>query len=362
MTRRELIKAKAGVLCLGLKPNRVAEEIYLIQHPTTHKRTGNAGLHVVLEGGLVLNAIYGERFCEGSPFHLEKQEGQYWLFNNETPVCQLSVIEPPKWYTQRTADGVYFSDVILLEGLDTLISGVWNNCCYFRNGTQCKFCILGFERGLEWKSVDHLTQAIEAALKENPNYRVHLTGGNTFTPDHGISYYQKYVKAVREVGGRIITLELSPPEDMGYLDNIVGVGVGGFSFNIEVWDEDKRREICPGKSKIRRELYFKAWERGVELLGRFRVSSAIIVGLDRPESVAEGIKQMVNLGVKPAMLPFRPFGKGALGNLPPADPKEFLDLTELAGRELKKAGAKFEDFVGCEHCGACGTEADFLNL
>ncbi|MCK5477151.1 MAG: hypothetical protein KAI55_04480, partial [Candidatus Aenigmarchaeota archaeon] len=86
------------------------------------------------------------------------------------------------------------------------------------------------------------------------------------------------------------------------------------------------------------------------------------VGLDTPKNIEEAIKQMVRIGVKPVLIPFRPFGKSILGSLPSTNPVDLLKLSAVAGAELKKAGAKEKEFVGCEHCGACTIEKEFMNL
>ena len=358
----DLIKVKAEVLCWGLKFSRAADEIYLSQHPTVHKRTGNAGIHMVLEDKLVLNAIYGERFCQFSPWSIEKINKQFWLFKNKKPACKFSVIKAPKWYLKKTSDGVYMADVLLQEGLDTLTAAVWNNCCYFKNRTECQFCILGNERGgIEWKKVGQIVEVVAEALKENPDYYLHFTGGNTTTPDHGINYYKKYVEAVRKKYKNLpISLEISPPDDIKDLERIINAGVNGFSINIEVWNEAKRQKICPGKSRIKRNKYFKAWKKGVKKLGKFKISSVIIVGLNTKREVIKGIKELVQLGVKPVLLPFRPFDKNALNHLKPPNPSELLELSAVAGAELKEAQADQKEFIGCEHCGACTIENDNL--
>jgi hypothetical protein len=358
----DAIKTKAEVLCWGLRQSRSAEQAYLIQHPTEHKRTGNAGIHMIIKDGSVLNAIYGEKFCERSPYHLEKINNNFWLYKNKIPTCQVSLISAPKWYTERTKDGTLMADVFLQEGIDTLISSIRNNCCYFQDNKQCRFCILGYEKGIGQKKVSHIAETAYVALKENPNYYLHLTGGNTFTPDHGIIYYETYIKAIKQENPKTsLSLEVSPPENIQHLEDIISAGADGFSMNIELWDEVKRKKICPGKSKIKRELYFKSWNKGVELLGKFKISSVLLVGLDTFDSIADGIKQLVPMGVKPVLLPFRPFNSCDLNNLPPPNPRELLQLSAIAGRELIKAGAKVSGLLGCEHCGGCSVENDFLN-
>jgi len=355
-------KIKAEILCWGLRKSPAAENIFLEQHPTLHKRTGNAGIQLLLESGLVLNAIYGEDFCEKSPYHIEKENGSIRIYKNRELVCICAAIKAPEWYAKRTRGGYFMADIILQEGRDTLITGIWNNCCYYQNGTQCRFCVFGYEKGIERKSIGNIVETLQAALKEKSGYHLHMTGGNTFGVDRGIQYYQDYIKKIRGtiIASLPISLEVSPPEDIKYLDDIIDSGVNGFSINIEVWDEERRKEICPGKSKIKRDDYFKAWRRVSERLGRFTSSSVIIVGLDRAENIEEGIKELVKMGIKPTLIPFRPFGRCDLKDLPSADPKEFFELSMTAGKLLAEAGAESNSFLGCEHCGACSLEKDLM--
>ena len=164
-----------------------------------------------------------------------------------------------------------------------------------------------------------------------------------------------------KIGSKVpISLEIAPPETTNWIDRIVSTGVNGFSINIEVWNEEKRREICPGKSQIDRELYFTAWKRGVDLLGKFTVSSVLIVGLDSPESIKEAIVTMVGMGVKPTLIPFKPFSGSKLENHPLPHPQELLELSQFAGQQLSQNAAQYQQFVGCEHCGGCTLENHYL--
>jgi len=357
--KKDLLDIKSEILCWGVRHSEVAEEIYSLQHPTDHRRTGNAGIHTLLDDSIVLNIIYGEKFCETSPYSIEKAGEKVLLAKYGKPVANISMIRAPEWYSKKTSDGTTMADIVLQEGENTLIAGIWNNCCYFQKNLQCKFCTLGYRKGVEWKTVGQLAQTVAAAYEENPDYYLHLTGGNTFTPDHGIKYYEKYVKAVRAESDIPISIEISPPDDLKCIDDLVSAGACGFSINMEVWDEKRRKEICPGKSQIKRELYYAAWERTSELLGKFKASSVMIVGLDAPENIETGIKEMVAHNVKPVLIPYRPFGS-ALSGIGPPDPGVLGRLSEIAGAALKKAGAKTKEFVGCERCGACTLEKDFM--
>lgn len=346
----ELIKIKAEILCWGVRANETANEIYKIQHPGNDNRTGNAGLHLILDGRLVVNAITGDKFCEKSPYII-KEDG---IYKNGEKAVDYEVIKAPKWYEQC-------GDIFLQEGKNTLITAIYSDCCYFHKNEQCKYCELGYGDSKGFKKVDDIVKAVLMALKEDPDIFVHLTGGNTYTLDHGGLNYLKYVKAIREINKEVpISLEMAPPDDVLVVEQLVNAGVDGFSINIEIWDDERRKEICPGKSKISKEKYFAAWKKGVELLGKFKVSSMIIFGLDKDENIKEAIEELVKIGVKPTTIPFRPFEKSQLCDWKIPDPKEYIEITKFLAKKLKEYGAKDSDFVGCEHCGACTTEADYL--
>jgi hypothetical protein len=351
MNCENLINFKAEILCWGVRTSKTADEIYKKQHPGKDNRTGNAGLHLILDNKLVINAITGDKFCEKSPYKIE-EDG---IYKDDKKIVDYKIINPPQWYETC-------GDTFLQEGKNTLITAIWNDCCYFHRNEQCKYCELGYGDNKGFKKVEDIVGTIQMALKESSNIFVHLTGGNTYTPDHGGLNYLKYVKAIREINKEVpISLEMAPPDDVLIVKQLVEAGVDGFSINIEVWNDERRKEICPGKSKITKEKYFAAWKKGVELLGKFKVSSMIIFGLDTMESIKEAIVELVKIGVKPTTIPFRPFEKSQLCDWKVPDPKEYIEITKFLAEKLKEYGAKDSDFVGCEHCGACTIEADYMN-
>lgn len=352
MNCEQLIGIKSEILCWGVKTTKTADEIYKKQHPGEDNRTGNAGLHLTMDDKLVLNAITGDKFCDESPYKIE-EDGVY---KNDEKVVDYKIIDPPNWY--KTC-----GDVFLQEGKNTLISAILNDCCYFHKDEECKYCELGYGGDKGFKKVKDIVNAVKIALEENPDIYVHLTGGNTYASDHGGLYYLKYVKAIREIDKNVpISLEMSPPDDVGVIEQLVEAGVNGFSINIEVWNDEKRKEICPGKSKISKEKYFAAWKKGVELLGKFKVSSMIIFGLDEMEDIKEGIEELVKIGVKPTTIPVKPFEKSKLHDYKIPSPEQYIEVTRFLGKKLNEYEAKNSDFVGCEHCGACTTEADYMNI
>ena len=91
----EKLKIKAGILCLGIKGNVTSEKMHLLQHPHSHKRTGNSGIQIDLGDKLVVNAICNEKFCEKSPYSIKKVNHNFWLCLNDSPLTKIGLIKPP---------------------------------------------------------------------------------------------------------------------------------------------------------------------------------------------------------------------------------------------------------------------------
>ena len=349
------LKEKVGLICCGARASPITKEIYRLQHPTGQRRTGNAGLHLVLDGGWPVNVLVGEPHTEKSPYTLSKSH----ILKRGEPVCSYTQVPAPKWYAKKTSDGTLMANVLMQEGKDTLIAAAWNECVYHQSGVPCKFC--GLAQDGTVKKPGQIAETVLAALQEKPSSVLHLTGGNTASRDRGARRYLEYVEAVRRVSGVPVTIELSPPGP-GWLEKLVDAGVAGFSINIEVWDEKKRRTICPGKSTITKKEYDAAWRDGARLLGDFKVSSVLIVGLDSVESIKNGIGELVSLKVKPVLIPFKPMRGSALEAELPPTPEQVTELSVYAAEAMRNAGARACEMVGCERCGACTVEKDFLEM
>lgn len=49
----DLVKTKADLLCMGIRPNAVAAEIFHRQNPCEDWKTGNVGVHIVFGGKIM---------------------------------------------------------------------------------------------------------------------------------------------------------------------------------------------------------------------------------------------------------------------------------------------------------------------
>jgi len=210
------------------------------------------------------------------------------------------------------------------------------------------------------KTPKQIASVIKEAILETPGATLDLTGGNIDVVDHGARLYYEIVKEVRKVSSIPICAEISPPESNDTIQELVTLGVNAFMMNLEVFDEKLRRLFLPGKSEITRERYFNAYEFALKLVGKSKVSSVLIVGLESKTSTLQGAKELIDRGVIPTIMPLRPNDGSRLENFPTPRPDDVWDISQEVGKMLIKKKLNPLIHPGCINCSACSVESDFV--
>ncbi|RYJ05434.1 MAG: radical SAM protein, partial [Actinomycetales bacterium] len=114
----------------------------------------------------------------------------------------------------------------------------------------------------------------------------------------------------------------------------------------------------PGKSTVPLDEYRAAWREAVRVFGHNQVSTYLLVGLgEDPDELVEGAKELIDMGVYPFVVPFRP-PAGTLAtdvdHVPAPEPREVGHVTRQVATALRVAGMVGADqAAGCAACGAC---------
>ena len=363
------VRKKIELLCLGLRRNIVVDEVYDKQNPYDLTRTGNVGLQLQIGAAkIAANVPVLNKFCDNSPYSLGSLGKDYFLVDDRGSSSEISIIQSPSWYMESLGSGCYAGQYLLQEGVDTLIASITDSCGYVTNGTQCRFCAISHNSKNNVKESpasrkNHIKDALRLALQDVKKYAsVNLTGGNTFTPDHGALGYIEFIEAIRNVSDIPICIEMSPPDNIIYLKKLHDAGASAVMMNIEMWNEDDRKYIMPGKSVIQKADYMRAWEDAVRLFGSGNVSSVIIAGLEDESYVREAIVSMTEVGVIPSIMPFRPNDGSAMQKHPTTNPDLVEGLSKYAAEMIIKKTIPINNLPGCIGCGACSVELDFAKL
>lgn len=298
-----------------------------------------------------------------SPYQL--RDDRIFLGELDTGLS-LQLVARPRFYDLTTAEGVPYEQIARLHGADVLATTVVQTCIRYIEDQRCRFCTI--EESLRSgatvaaKTPAQLAEVAQAAVRLDGIRQMVMTTGTTTGPDRGARYLVRCVKAVLEaVPGLPIQVQIEPPRDLSVLTDLRRAGTTAIGIHVESLDDEVRRQWMPGKGSVPMAEYEAAWDEAVWVFGRNRVSTYVLVGLgEDPDELVTGAKGLIERGVYPFVVPFRPMaGTLARRDGIGAPPAELVrDVTERVATLLRNAGMIGADqMAGCAACGACGALA-----
>jgi len=288
------------------------------------------------------------------------------LFEGMDAGVEVDLVARPTFYDLETADGVPYHRLARLHGADVLATTVIQTCIRYAEATRCRFCAiedsLASGSTTRVKSPEQLAEVAEAAVRLDGVRSMVMTTGTTATPDRGARHLARCVRAVlRAVPGLPIQVQCEPPDDPEALAALKAAGATSIGIHVESLDDAVRARWMPGKATVSLARYEAAWDEAVQLFGRNRVSTYLLVGLgEDPDELVAGAARLIERGVYPFVVPVRALH----GTLAEADglvspPVELVaDVTGRVAallREASMVGA--EQVAGCAACGACSALA-----
>lgn len=324
------------------------------------RRRGGAGPsddgHLLLDGMGVALPLVGD-----SPFSLE---GDGQLLREGLPVddVRLEAVGRPRFYDLETADGVRYEQIARLHGSDVLATTVVQTCVRYAADQRCRFCTIeeSLRAGdtVQVKSPRQLAEVAEAAVRLDGVSQLVMTTGTSNGADRGARHLARCCAAVAEaVPGLPIQVQCEPPRHLGAIAELRVAGATAIGIHVESLDDSVRRRWMPGKSTVSLDEYRGAWREAVRVFGRNRVSTYLLVGLgEDPDELVAGARELVEMGVYPFVVPFRPLaGSLAMADGAVAPPASLVaEVTGRVAGALREAGMRGSDQeAGCAACGAC---------
>lgn len=312
------------------------------------------GRYIIVENALVNVPVYGAALK--SPFSVIKKGDTYLLEGKNE--YEIHIVEDPHFYQFETG-GIPYRKIALLHGVDCLATTVYQKCIRWRR-KPCLFCgielSLKYGATIERKTPEQLVEVAEAAKNEGASH-VTLTTGTPNDEDKGAVLLAESVSALR-CTGLPVHVQLEPVK-RDYIELLKNSGADTIGIHIETLDENVFRRMCPGKNF---STFKNAWKDALEIFGENQVSSYVLVGLgeDTTEMIS-GIETMIQTGVIPYIVPFRPLAGTLLEKwlFPPFD--TVRNYAVHAARIMKEYGVNpFMNKAGCVRCGACSPVKDYL--
>ena len=256
-----------------------------------------------------------------SDLSIEKDNDKFYIVHKapdgKVEYAEEIVFEAkPKFYNQKTSNGKLMSRIVQVNSQRLSIT-YSNECCLKEKGWDCKFCninatksrLSGHEK-LDWKTPQEISEAVEAGYKDG-FHGYNLTGG--FVPERReVEYYIDVIEAVKsrgipqeEIHGMAC---VGAPQDLSIIENYKEAGYQHIATNMELWDENMFKYICPGKEYQcgGRQNWVNTLKHEVEVFGRGNVRSNFVGGLEAKTSLLEGVEALAELGVVPVITVLKP--------------------------------------------------------
>ena len=307
--------------------------------------------------GLPLTVPAHADFVRVSPYTLRKAGRKAQLFRDDEYVAPVTVPRRPRIYDMETADGVPYWKIALLH-LDSIASTVVQKCIYWGTQEQCGFCGIELTRGeqtIPVKTPAQLAEVCTAARDHDHAVDVTLTTGSLNRRDRGAIYISRCAYAIKEASGLPIQVQFEPPDDLAVLQHVHDAGVDAVGIHIETFDPEVLARVAPGKAQCGVDGYFRCWERAVEVFGRGRVSTYVILGMgERRDVTLAGCERAIRLGVYPFVVPLRPVPGTLMEGVAPPDPDYVAHVYRAVSALLADHGLDHVEAVaGCARCQAC---------
>jgi len=209
---------------------------------------------------------------------------------------------------------------------------------------KCRYCTVP-KLGGRRKSIEEIVGMVESVLDRI--HAISITSGVLTSIEEEETYVLEVVKRLISfdlpIGVSIYPTENTP-------DRLRELGVTEVKFNLEAATPELFMKVCPG---LEYEKIWKALDRSVDLFGRGRVFSNIILGLGETDEELEAcIRKMVTHGIIPVLRPLNPVAEFTGRPRPSAERlKKFYEVQTEA---LTKAGldAKLA-LTMCTNCAGC---------
>lgn len=239
------------------------------------------------------------------------------------------MVEVPAFYRKTTRSGARMGSFAALHD-KLLMLHPSLGCGFFEDaGLACRYCQYDSmlnEAEPPLRDPFDLIEVVRAALAEREVDTVYLYNGFAPGADAGLGRLVPVIELLRRhLGHRQIALETVAPADVAVIDELYAAGLDIFVCNLELFDERRFAEVCSGKQREGGQQRIRtALEHARQVFREGAVVSHLIQGLEPLSATLEGMAALVQRGIVPLLVPFRPLPGTALSNekLPSLDELE----------------------------------------
>jgi len=279
------------------------EQIHALFSNDLHAKK-NLPTGLVLPSGMLANY----RTNANSKLRLEFYNDSYYILENDTELAKVDFQKRPEYYKNKTSNGIYLKSIVQLSLELGSASVVYSNECSLKEkGQDCLFCNANATKdhyaeseGIGWKYPEQIGEAVAAAYKEGGR---HLTVTGGFVPERReVDIYLDIADSIKKYTGLDDfngTAVIGAPSDISVIDKYKEAGYRTIAINLEVWNKDFFKAVCPGKHQQQGgyDHWVKSLEYAVKVFGRGRVRSNFVAGIEPKPYTIEGLETLAEKGI-----------------------------------------------------------------
>lgn len=256
---------------------------------------------------------------KSSEYSIIKENDKFYLHKNDERIFEVTPQLKPKFLNKYTSDGIKFEDFIGYNRGKKISTVFSDECSLFEKGAGCFFCGINGKNKLLCdenkkkesfiKTARQIAEGVKEAYSEGYNHFV-VTGG--FIPERReLEYYVDIAESIREIAGIDDfngTPVIGAPLDLNMIDKYKEAGYRTIATNIEIWDRNIWKAVCPGKDKYcgGRDNWENCLKHEVEVFGKGNVRSCIVAGIETKDTILEGVEYLASLGIITQVQPWKP--------------------------------------------------------
>jgi len=306
-----------------------------------------SGISLELEGEIWVNAPihdFNPNFV-AAPEHVLDFEGGCFSVRSGDLDVEAAPVPVPDYHDQTNSWGDPYTSFAITHTDRVRISPI-EGC-----GIVCKFCDLPYEFRYRKKPIDGLVDSVRRALDDRrlPARHVLISGGTPRRED--FDYEQQVYEAIATAFPELdIDIMMLPSPGLLDLSHLAAIGIHGLSINLELYNQRRADEVMPLKARLTRDYYLDFIEEAVEVFGRGRIRSLLLVGMEPMEDTLRGVEALAQRGCEPVLSPFRPDPATPLRDLKPPSASFLIETYERSLEIVSRHGVKLGPrCIPCHH-------------
>ena len=276
-----------------------------------------------------------------------------------TPLTETTVCARPDFLGEVSPRGVQLGQIAQMHGPVCLGSTIHQACSRKAAGEGvAAFC--GIDLSLRAgatileKAPSELGFAAGRARRAGARHAVLTTGA-------GPAAGEELAAAARAIQDEGLAVQIQVPFPIGRAEIEALSFADSIGIHVESLDERVLDHLAPAKSAAGLESAFQAIAEAVEVFGRGRVNSFVILGLGEGiKATQRGVQRLAELGAYPYLVPLRPLAGTALGGMTPPSAARVVALSLSAAHAAVREKLYWREIgAGCGRCSCCSPVPDF---